>query len=36
MAAALGYRPVTLDGPHDVMVTAPAALAAELLTAAGA
>jgi pimeloyl-ACP methyl ester carboxylesterase len=33
MATALGYRVVHLDGPHDVMLTAPAALAAELLAA---
>jgi pimeloyl-ACP methyl ester carboxylesterase len=33
MATALGYRDVRLDGPHDVMLTAPAALAAELLAA---
>jgi pimeloyl-ACP methyl ester carboxylesterase len=33
MATAIGYRDVRLDGPHDVMLTAPAKLAAELLAA---
>jgi pimeloyl-ACP methyl ester carboxylesterase len=33
MGEALGYRGVSVDGPHDVMLTAPAALAAELLAA---
>jgi pimeloyl-ACP methyl ester carboxylesterase len=31
MAAGLGYRDVRIDGPHDVMVSEPAALTAELM-----
>ncbi|MEU5879034.1 alpha/beta fold hydrolase [Spirillospora sp. NPDC047279] len=32
IAASVGYRPIGLDGPHDVMLTDPHALAALLLT----
>jgi pimeloyl-ACP methyl ester carboxylesterase len=34
-AAELGYRLVALEGPHDLMLTDPEALARELLVAAG-
>ncbi|MFG2000861.1 alpha/beta fold hydrolase [Spirillospora sp. NPDC048911] len=35
MAVSLGYRPVALDGPHNVMVAEPEAVADALLAAAG-
>ncbi|MFI0445865.1 alpha/beta fold hydrolase [Actinomadura sp. 6N118] len=35
MAVSLGYRPIGLDGPHDLMLTAPQSIADVLLAAAG-